>query len=335
MNHEIQLWRVLSATLLFGLAGPLSGQISEAEGNDSVAMVSAINAGNYATALEILHRYGIAESTLELMAARLGQTPRRVALAEPFLRGYLYMGDLGEGHKLYRRVRDAAAINHPLPLWVADNLNMREWRARCDRELGRTLAAPIGVLNPRGPEQAIRFFQWFDRYAENLHSVGLNWYRVNNFDATDHAGAYRLLNALFQLVKARKPDAFAWLLVERTVDNSDLRWLEAMRFPYDGLLVGNLRDFTSAFESTRKRYLPLVGESTPMVLTGFYGYEQALVKAAEMKRGRRARLLAAGQVVAPQLDRQAQHVWALGYRGLVVDWRVVEAVAAARGVATK
>ncbi len=162
MKHYIQHWRILGATLLIGLASPLVGQISEQEANDSIAMVTAVNAGNYLAALEILHRYGIAENTLERMVARVGQPPQQVVLSETFLRGYLYMGALGEGHKLYRRVRDAAAINQPLPLWVADDLNMRKWPERCDRELYRSFSAPIGVLNPRGPEQAIRFFQWYE-----------------------------------------------------------------------------------------------------------------------------------------------------------------------------
>jgi len=248
--------------LLFGLSSQLPAEITPAEAAASVQLVAAINAGDYVTALGILHGQGLAESTLESMAGRLGQTPQPVGLGDPFLKGYLFMAELGHGKKVWARVMKAHAINYPTPLWTAEMLNPETWAVRCDRELGRSPVPPIGVLNPAFPQEVIRHFQWYDRYAEHLHSVGLNWYRLNNFDADDHAEAYRLLNALYQLIKARKPDAFVWLLVEPTVDKSDVRWLQTMQLGYDGLMVGNLsllfqgrdRDPDTGLYNFRNRY---------------------------------------------------------------------------------
>jgi hypothetical protein len=333
MKSKLQYWSLLGSLFIFGWVSPLAGQLTPQETEDSRQLVRAVNAGEYVTALEILRGYGITNGTLEGMAARLGRPAQRVTLREPFLKGYVFMSELGKGHKLHRRIRDAVAINYPTPLWVADDLNMPGWADRCDRELGRMLSPPIAALNLRLPDaQVIRFFKWYSRYADSLHSVGLNWFHLNNHDVPDHAEAYQVLNALHQLIRARKPEAFTWLLVERPPDNSDLSWMQTMRFGYDGLMVGNLRDFRSQFAATRQRYLPYVGEETPMVLTGFYGYEKPLTKAAADHWGQA--LLRVGEVLSPELSRQEQRVLDLGYRGLVVDWRVVEAVAKARGVAT-
>jgi hypothetical protein len=337
MKPKLRPLRALVLLLLLsgGLA-PSSAQIAEHELALSSQLVDALNHRNYTVALEILHYYGVTNITLEAMAGRLGRPPQRRTLAEPFVSGFL-LGDPAEGHKVHRRVRDAVAIGYLQPLWVVEDLNRWDWRERAYKSWNQNLVVPIGVMNIRRPDQVIRCFKWYHQYADRLHSVGLNWYHVNNFDAPDHAEAYRLLNALFQLVKARNPDAFVWLFVEPTIDNSDLRWLETMRFPYDGLLVGNLRNFTSRFESTRQRYLPYVEKDTPMVLTGFYGYEKPLVQAGALRRGKRreAAMRAAGEVIAPQLDRHAERVWKLGYRGLILDWRVVEAVAIAQGVSAE
>jgi hypothetical protein len=334
MKTKFQYWSLLGSLFVLGFVSPLAGQLTPEETEDSRDLVRAVNAGEYVTALEILRGYGITNGTLEGMAAHLGRPAPRVTLQEPFLKGYLLMEKLGQGHKVYRRVRDAQAINYPTPLWVADNLNMRGWGGRCDYELTRLPVPPIAVLNLRMPDaQVIRYFQWYNRYAERLHSVGLNWYHLNNFDVPDHAGAFQVLNALHQLIKARKPDAFTWLLVERAPDNSDIPWVQTMRLGYDGLMVGNLREFRGSYAVTRQRYLPYVGEATPMVLTGFYGCEKPLLKAAETDDRGQA-LLRVGEVLSPELGRMEKRIWDLGYRGLVVDWRVVAAVAKARGVAT-
>ena len=188
---------------------------------------------------------------------------------------------------------------------------------------------PIGVLNlSLRTGQIIRYFQWYERYGAKLHSVGLNWYHLNNFDAGDHGEAYRWVNAMFQLIKAREPRRFVWLMVERAPDDSDLRWMGTMRLGYDGLLVHNVKDFSSHFDETRKRYLPYAGEAKPMVVVGFCGYEAALAKAAARPKGRVAAAAAVWQVLAPELSREEQRLRDLGYRGLLVDWRVVDAAVA-------
>jgi hypothetical protein len=333
MKSTLQRSFLLGSLFVLGFVSPLVGQVTPEETADSKQLVNAVNAGEYVTALEILRGYGITNVTLEGMAAHLSHPPQRVTLSEPFLKGYLFMSELGQGKKVWARALKANAINYPTPLWVADNLNMRDWAVRCDRELARSPVPPIAVLNLRMPDaQVIRFFAWYNRYAEHLHSVGLNWYHLNNFDAPDHAEAFQVLNALQQLIKARKPDAFVWLLVERAPDNSDLSWLRTMTFSYDGLMVGNLRDFSAHFEETRKRYLPLVEEGIPIMLVGFYGYEVPLERATALSWDERPSgdLFDVGKIIARELKRKERHLQDLGYRGLVVDWRVVEAVAATK-----
>lgn len=322
----------LAASGLLSLAVGLLAEMRESEAQASRQLVQTLNARDYVSALQILHVHGVTNTTLEAMAEQLVRGPRRQPLQEPFMKGFLLIEEGGGGHRMVQRVWDAASIGYPQPVWVMEGIRRDFWREQAYKEWSRNLYAPIGVMNPRSADEVLRYFKWYNQYAERLHSVNLNWYRLNNFDATNHAEAFAVLNALFQLVKARNPDAFVWLLVEPTVDNSDLRWLQTMRFGYDGLFVGNLRNFTSRFATARQRYVAVVGDSVPMVLTGFYGYEEPLVKAGLLRKGRARAMIEIGQLLAPQLDRYAQKVAELGYRGLIVDWRVIEAVARAQGV---
>lgn len=343
MKYKPAHWLLLGAIFAFGFASPSPAVIRPTEAENSVLLVDALNTGNYVAALEILRFYGVTNTTLEAMAAHIGQPTQRRALREPFLKGYTQMEADGGGLRLLQRIKGARAIGYSTPLWVVDDILLKDWRSRAygdwkrnkraAKQLRQEIVLPVGVMNLRSAEQVIRYFKWYNHYADRLHSVGLvTWYHLDHLDAPEAVASYRTLNALFQLIKARNPEAFVWLVVEPTVDNADVRWLEAMRFDYDGLLVGNLNRFTAGFAAARQRYLPYVGETRPMVAAGFYGYERPLLKAGEMRKGRGETMLDIGNIIGPQLDPLAAKVQNLGYRGLFVDWRVVEAVATARGV---
>ena len=151
------------------------------------------------------------------------------------------------------------------------------------------------------------------------------------------------MNALFQLIKARKPDAFVWLGVVKEDNRSDEPWLKAMTFQPDGLQISNLRQFHSPFAETRARYVEIVGTNTPLMVAGFYGYTAALqdkgeklfaaLKNKDKKAGQAAKadvtvkLGGIGAVVGQNLAKEEADLQSLGYRGLSAHWLLLTAVA--------
>lgn len=339
----------VASLLLFGSLPAHAGQIQPAE-VESALLVTAVNSGDYTTALEILRAHGITNGTLTAMAARLGRPTQRVALNEPFLKGWEPTKFHKASGEIQRRIAQASAVGYPRVLWAVESAAPNAMEL-LEAQQQQSIVPPIGAMDVRLPEtNVIGFFLWYDRFAEQLHSVALNLSYVNNLESRNQAQAYALLNALFQLVKSRKPDTFVWLAVRPTGDDTDLQWLETMRFGYDGLLVvGDLVDFLSDFEGTRERYVKCVGANVPMVVGEFAGFNYALRRAAKIGGGhgrdgmenlpavdrRKARALeqatyaGVGKVVAPQLPRLEQRLQGMGYRGLILDSRLVKALACA------
>lgn len=255
---------------------------TEDEAADCGRLIDSINAGDVQTAVAILRNYGIAENTLLAMVPYLGQVPANVPLKEPFLKASVAALTLTDP-MLKTSVRSnlesaVDSLGYGQPVWIPRRPETRT-TASYDEDLIQCPVPPIGVLNVRSNEPCfIRYFEWYDRYADLLHSVVLNGPNLSNanLDVNNFAQANRILSALFQLIKARKPDAFVWLSVVKKDDRSDEQWLKAMTFRPDGLQISNLRQFHSPFAETRARYLQVVGSDMPMMVNGFYGYEAAL-----------------------------------------------------------
>ena len=88
-----------------------------------------------------------------------------------------------------------------------------------------------------------------------------------------------------------------------------------------------------------------------MVVLGFYGYRPEMQEAGRAlsaakkvedpgqrqiaKAQALAKIAAIGRVVGNNLDREAEHLQALGYRGLTVNWRLLEAVSEANKAVVK
>jgi hypothetical protein len=321
---------------------------NEKETADSALLIEAVNAGDSETALEILHAYGVAEDTVLGMATHLGKSLARVELKEPFLKASvaaLTLADPVNKTNVQARLHAAVALGYGRPVWIPHQLDTNPI-ASYDADLIQCPVAPIAVLNMRLNDPCfIRYFKWYDRYAEYLHSVALNGANLNNakLDVTNYDQANRTLNALFQLIKARKPDAFVWLSVVKEDDRSDEPWLKAMTFKPDGLQISNLRQFHSPFAETHDRYLEIVGTNMPMMVAGFYGYTAALqekekmLSAALKNNDPQARQVAEaaatqqiggiGAVVGQDLAQEEAYLQSLGYRGLSVHWLLLAALA--------
>ena len=303
MKLVMQNWKWLTGLLAVGLIGAtyLLAQIqttstsvatqssntipvnvsppNAAEAADSALLIDAVNSGDIKTVQKILPAYGVAEDTALDMATRLGQPPARIELSEPFLKASVGAWAVsGTAAKEQVRSQAAPAPGYERPVLVVRRLNVSPVESY-DTDLMECPLAPIAVLNLKLDDpRFIRFFQGYNRYAERLHSVVLNGeYLMNNkLEAKDYARANRTLNALFQLIKARKPDAFVWLGVDKKDSRFDEAWLKAMTFHPDGLQISNLRQFHSPFERTRQRYMEIVGTNMPMMVMGFYGQKAAL-----------------------------------------------------------
>lgn len=208
---------------------------------------------------------------------------------------------------------------------------------------------PVGVLDTVvNDAQAIQFFRWYDRYAEQLHSVALNWEHLSNHELkSDFSAANQTMSALFKLIKARKPDAFVWVGVVKQDDRTDEQWLRALDFQPDGLLVWNLRQFHSPFEDAYARLTAIVAPATPLVVAGFYGYKQPLQQSGRQlseakriessaergaaKRAAMQQLEAMGEAIGVEtLPRLEEKLRAIGFQGLAPHWLLVQAVAEAR-----
>jgi hypothetical protein len=293
------------------------------EAGDAGRLIGALGAGKYPEAVQVLREYGVAESTLAKMADQLGQTPPRAMLNESFLRGAV-CGPMSDPPKeVESRLRNASAQGYQRMYWVINSLGP-DWALRYDPELAQFREPPIAVLDVRLHElDTIRFFKWFDRYAERLHSVVVNWESLSNFDLKRrYTDADLVMSGLYKLIKARRPETFVWVRVVWQEDESDARWLAGLTFAPDGLVIWNLHSFRSPFERARAKYLPLVGEATPMVVAEFYGYYPKLASVSDVAE--------LGKLIAPNMSRLEQRLKELGYSGLAPDWLLFEAVAKAR-----
>lgn len=313
---------------------------------DAARLIDAINAGDIQTAVKILRAYKVADDTLLAMAGRLGKTPARVELPEPFLKASVGALTTMDQTDVKVRLQDATAtLDYERPVWVPRWVGSRTIASH-DAELMQCPVAPVVVLNVETNEPCfIRYFNWYDRYAEKLHSVVLNGASLSNasLDAKNYDQANRVLNALFQLVKARKPDAFVWLSVVKEDDRSDEQWLRGMSFQPDGLQISNLRQFHSPFAETRARYVAIVGPDMPMMVSGFCGYTAALqakgkkLRAALANTNRpaaqadeaavTAQLGNIGAAAGQDLAQVETNLLALGYRGISVHWLLLTALA--------
>jgi len=317
---------------------------NDQETADSMRLIQAVNTGDTQTALGILHAYGVADDTLLAMATRLGIPPTRVGLKETFLKasfaGLTLADPVLKTNVLASLSNAITALGYEQPVWMPSRPDIRAIRSY-DLDLAQCPVAPIAVLNVRLNDPCfIRYFKWYDRYAESLHSVVLNGPNLSNakLDATDYDQANRTLNALFRLVKARKTDAFAWLGVVNEADRSDEQWLKAMTFMPDGLQISNLRQFHSPFAETRNRYVGIVGSDMPMMVVGFYGETAALQERGKMLAAAltnndpqavatvMAQLGGIGSVVGPHLAQVETNLQSLGYRGVSTHWLLLAAI---------
>jgi hypothetical protein len=290
------------------------------EAGDAGKLVGALGAGKGETALQVLREYGVAEAMLNQMAARLGQAPKKSALKEPFLRGVVALNLSDPAQMVQNRFRTATGQGRGKLYWTVKSLGPG-WELLYDRELAQLPEPPMAVLDVKLQEvDVIRFFQWYDRYAEKVHSVLLNSDQLSNWGLKRrYADADLVMSALYQLIKARNPEAFVWARVVWQEDNSDARWLKALSFKPDGLVVWNLHSFLSPFDQARSKYEAVVGAATPMVVAEFYGFWPELTKVSELKP--------MGQIILDNLSRFEERMrreW--GYCGLLVNWKLMEAL---------
>lgn len=240
-------------------------------------LLAALKTGDNATVISILRARGVSETTLAILSSNLGRPARRAALAETFLKANFPM-DRGLNTALEGRRAKAANLGFGRIYWRANTLETN-WPVAADARIAACNVPPIGVLNVRLTDaNLIELFKWYDRYAERLHSVVVNGDDLLNSQVKPdkYAAADDTLAGLFKLVKARKPEAFVWVAVERRDDATDVTWLKALSFRPDGLQVFNLTQFHSAFATTRANYLPVVGADTALMVAGFYGYKSEL-----------------------------------------------------------
>lgn len=287
------------------------------EAADAARLLAELARGNCQAAIEILRQYGVAESTLKAMSQRICKPTPRVPLNEDFLRAVVSLPLDGAKETVKTRSQMASNCGFPRLCWVAYALS-ENWPQRFDQEQSKIGAPAVGVLDVQLQEpNAIQFFKWYDRYAEKLHSLALNWDGLSNFDLKNsYADADVIMSGFYKLIKARKPDAFVWVRVVWQEDDSDVRWLQSLTFPPDGLLCWNLHSFRSPFERARKKYGSVVGKETPLVVADFYGYWPQVLSTDSSELG---------SLIATDLPRVEQRLRALGFRGLVVSWPMVTA----------
>lgn len=310
---------------------------------DSERLLTALAAGDTATAINLLRANGVSETALATVSKNLGKKPVRVTLAETFFRGSTSVPLTGLGDEAKARLAAADALGYGRRFWVAKNL-AGDWSALYDQHRALFTTPPVGVFDfALGDTNLITFFKWYDRYAEGLDSVVVNWTHLSNHTETDgYTNVNRTLSGLYQLIKARKPDAFVWAGVVKKDDRTDVPWLQAFTFKPDGLLIWNLRQFHSPFAETRTRYLPVVGADMPMVVAGFYGYKPALVQTGEKLKaaklltdaGQRTNAIVeaenklgeVGKISRDLIAKQEAKLQALGYRGMTTHGLLLESV---------
>jgi len=273
------------------------------EAYDSGQLIGALATSNYTAVVNVLREHGVSEATLGLLTARLGQPTARVALPDEFFRAVVCHGERSQ-----EREAVAATLGYQRTFWMSSEAGPPAWAG------GRLGAFTINIREPN----AIQYFKWFDAHAEQLTGVVLNWGLVMNEVLKDGYGDVNtLLSGLHKLVKARQPDAFVWAIVVQLPDGSDTRFLRALDFQPDGLLVGNLDSFRSPFERTLARLPPLVRPATPLVAFDFHGYWPQVYEANPVEFGR---------LTGPQLPRLEKRLQAIGYRGLVCNYYLLEKI---------
>jgi hypothetical protein len=303
----------------------------EQEVADAAALIQVLDAGNPAQVLEILKTHGLDSGTLGGMKGRLGKVPARAKLRERFLHAAI-IGSLGalEPEELKTRLA-AAASEHFQPVCWEINSFGPDWQRRYDQERARFAVAPIGVLDVGlADTNFVRFFQWYDRYGDKLHSVVINWERLDNYDfkqSSQQQEANKVMSGLYKLIKARNPSAFVWVRVVWADDNSDVRWLKVLTFAPDGLLLWNLPAFDSPFEAARGRYLPLLDPACPMVAASFYGVWSRINNTKD--------LAGIGRTTDANLGALEKRLAGAGLRGLMPDGLMLKAVALAKAKPAK
>lgn len=311
---------------------------------DASLLIDAVNAGDTITTVEILRKYGVAEDILQATASRLNLPSSQVELKEPFLKASL--GALALTDKMLKtNVQNnlTAIINergYERPIWIPRPPDKRTIPSY-DADLTNCHQEPILFLDQKSNDSCfIRYFKLYDRYAERIHSVALNGARLNN--SRIHSDAYipvsRQLNALFKLIKARKPDAFVWLSVVKQDNHSDESWLKIMTFKPDGLQILNLSQFHSPFALTRQRYREILNTDQPMMVSDFLGYSAAIkqggtnLAVAIRNKNPETETTATGQLggigaAGPKLEDTEAYLQSLGYRGISVSWLLLMAQA--------
>ena len=304
---------------------------------DAARLIDAVNSGDTQGAVEILQTYGITGRTLQTITANLGKTPAILELEEPFLK--TSMGVLARTDQLLKTnpqphlTAAIAARGYQRPVWIPRPPEKR-LLSSYDDDLLQCPQPPIFVVNQKLNDPCfIRFFKLYDRFADNVHSVVLNDAPLSNarLHSPGYAPASRQLNAFFQLIKARKPEAFVWLTIVKQDNRSDESWLKALTFRPDGLRILNLNQFHSPFAQTRQRYRALLGADRPMVVGNFHGYSAALkqqgdrLTTALREDDSQAAAAAAGQLegigaAGPDLAELETYLQLLGYRGLSANW---------------
>ncbi|MGD1019824.1 MAG: hypothetical protein ABSA12_10975 [Verrucomicrobiia bacterium] len=296
------------------------------EAADSGKMIGALGAGSNATALAVLGDYGVAATTLAAMGQQIAQTPVRASLKEPFLRAIAFDSLGRSASEVNTQLQIAADLGYTNPFWVAKAF-LPDWPARYDKQLAKCPVPPIAALDMQLTEvDAIRYFKWYDRYADRIHSVVLNWSQINNEQfkcSADVSDANLIMGGLYKLIKARNPNAFVWVLVLWNEDNTDALLLKSLTFTPDGLMIRDLRNFRSPFERARRKYLSILSADTPLLVDDFYGYWRQDLPWLHPTPAWSQKI---GALIAPDLPRMEQRLQDLGYRGLAPNHMLIEAV---------
>jgi hypothetical protein len=289
-------------------------------------LIDALNAAKYADALQVLAEAGVSKPVLAQMKAHLLEPSRTLPQKEPFLKGaFIGAFESAPPAEMKQRIALAQRTGYTQIFWEINSFDST-WPARYDRELAGLPPLPVAVLNVGlNDTNFITYLKWFDRYADRLHSVVLNADNLDNYDfksASQQQGANRVLNALYRLVKARRPSTFVWVRVVWADDQSDVHWLKALTFEPDGLVLWNLPSFQSPLAAARQRYQPLMSENAPFLIGRFYGFFPLLTTATN--------LVEIGRALEANLPAFAQNEEQAGYRGLALDALVFKAIAEAQ-----
>jgi hypothetical protein len=295
---------------------------TESDTDRSLALIEAMAGSRYTEVVKLLSASGVNQETVAAMKGRLIQPRSPVVLSEPFVRAANIGASDGATAEDYdERIRAALKHGFATLFWEINRPEV-DWPARFDRELARFPSPPIAVLNVSPAEpRFIHYFKWYDRYAGRVHSVLINADKLDNYifkTPDEQREANRVLSGLYRLIKARNPAAFVWMRVVWADDQSDIRWLKAMSFEPDGLVLWNLPVFQSPFAEAQKRFRPLVGESTAFLAGEFYGFWSLI--------GSATNLVEAGRGIAASLDGFAQGLGQAGYRGLAPNWMLFKAL---------